>query len=108
MAVSNEDLARLIVRLEVSTTQYYNQLKKAQSATNNSASAIEKRLTAMSSRIDKTFSGLGQRLSANITGPLAGIGAAFSTREIIKYADTWTAAGNQIRAAGSIIGVQGR
>lgn len=108
MAVTNEDLARLVVRLEATTTQYYNALKKAQQQTNTSANAIEKRLTNMSSRIDKTFANLGQRLSANLTGPLAGIGAAFSIREILQYADAWTEAGNQIRASSDITGLQAR
>lgn len=108
MAVSNEDLARLVVRLEATTTQYYNALRKAQQQTNTSANAIEKRLTNMSSRIDKTFANLGQRLSANLTGPLAGIGAAFSIREVLRYADAWTEAGNQIRSSSDITGLQAR
>lgn len=105
---TNEELARLIVSLEVTTTKYYNALRKAQQQTNNAASGIEKRLTGMSTRIDRTFANLGQRLSANLTGPLAGVGAAFSVREIVKYADTWTEAGNRVRASGEIIGVAGR
>ncbi len=105
---TNEELARLIVSLEVTTTKYYNALRKAQQQTNNAANGIEKRLIGMSTRIDKTFANLGQRLSANLTGPLAGVGAAFSVREIVKYADTWTEAGNRVRASGEIIGVAGR
>lgn len=108
MAVSNEDLARLVVSLEATTTRYYNALRKAQQQTNTSATAIEKRLTGMSSNIDRTFANLGKRLSANLTGPLAGIGAAFSIREVLEYADAWTTAGNQIAAASDITGIQSR
>lgn len=108
MAVTNEDLARLVVTLEATTTKYYNELRKAQQQTNSSATAIEKRLTTMSSRIDKTFANLGNRLSSSITGPLAGIGAAFSIREVIRYADAWTEAGNQIASASDISGIQAR
>lgn len=108
MAVSNEDLARLVVTLEVSVVKALNALQKAQVQTNKTATVMEKRLTDMSQRVDKTFANLGQRMASNITGPLAAIGAAFSTREIIKYADTWTEAGNRIRAAGEIVGMQGR
>lgn len=108
MATSNEDLARLIVSLEVSTTRYFNELRKASQQTNRSASDIERRLANMSSRVDRTFANLGQRMRHNLTAPLAGVGAAFSTREIIRYADTWTEAGNRVAAAGEIIGMQGR
>jgi tape measure domain-containing protein len=108
MAVTNEDLARLVVSLEVTTTKYFNALRKAQQQTNNSAGNIEKRLQNMSRNIDRTFAGLGQRLASNITGPLASIGAAFSVREVLKYADAWTAAGNQLAASSDITGVQAR
>jgi tape measure domain-containing protein len=108
MAVSNEDLARLVVSLEATTTKYYNALRKAQQQTNTSASAIEKRLTGMAGNIDKTFANLGKRLSANLTGPLAGIGAALSVREVLEYADAWTLAKNQLSAASDITGVQAR
>lgn len=108
MAVSNEDLARLIVTLEVSTTRLYNGLRRAQQQTNTTANNIQRRLEGMASSLDRTFANLGQRLSANLTGPLATVGAAFSVREIIRYADTWTEAGNRIRAAGEIVGLQAR
>lgn len=108
MAVSNEDLARLIVTLEVTTTKYYNAMKKAQQQTNTVASGIEKRLSNMSTNIDRTFSNLGSRLSNSLTGPLAGIGAALGVREIVRYADAWTEAGNKVAASGSIVGMQGR
>lgn len=108
MAVSNEDLARLIVTLEATTTRYSNELRKAQQQTNNTATGIERRLTSMSTRIDKTFANLGNRLASNITGPLAGVGAALSTREIIRYADAWTEATNSIAASSDITGIQGR
>lgn len=108
MAVTNEDLARLVVSLEATTTKYYNALRKAQQQTNTSANAIEKRLTGMASNIDKTFAGLGRKLSSNLTGPLAGIGAALSIKEIMDYADAWTTANNQLAAASDITGVQSR
>lgn len=108
MAVSNEDLARLVVSLEATTTKYYNALRKAQQQTNSSANAIERRLTGMATNIDRTFANLGKRLSSNLTGPLAGIGAAFSVREVLRYADAWTEAGNQIAASSDITGIQAR
>lgn len=108
MAVSNEDLARLVVSLEATTTKYYNALRKAQQQTNSSASSIERRLTSMATNIDRTFANLGRRLADNLTGPLAGIGAAFSVREVLRYADAWTEAGNQLAASSDITGIQAR
>lgn len=108
MAVTNEDLAKLVVSLEATTTKYYNALRKAQQQTNTSASAIEKRLTGMSTNIDRTFANLGKRLSSSLTGPLAGIAGAFSVREVLRYADAWTEAGNQIAASSDITGIQSR
>src|SRR5215217_1230213 len=108
MAVSNEDLARLVVSLEATTTKYYNALRKAQQQTNSSASAIERRLTSMATNVDRTFANLGRRISGSLTGPLAGIGAAFSVREVLRYADAWTEAGNQIASSSDITGIQAR
>ena len=72
-------------------------MQKALGITNSNARAIENRYRQMSSEISRA-----------ITAPLAGIGAALSTREIVRYADAWTQANNLIRAAGASAGVQTR
>ena len=91
------DLERLIVTLQADVRGYQAGMQKALGITNKNARAIENRYRQMSTSISRA-----------ITAPIAGIGAALGTREIMKYADAWTQAGNLIRSAASASGVQTR
>ncbi|CAH0142301.1 hypothetical protein SRABI05_00327 [Agrobacterium fabrum] len=95
------DLERLVVQLSADVKGYQNALNRAQGITNKQARAIEYRFAKMNSNINASFRGM-------LSGSVAGIGGILGTREIVQYADAWTEAGNKIRAAAEIAGVQTR
>lgn len=95
------DLERLVVQLSADVKGYQNALNRAQGITNKQARAIENRFAKMNSNINASFRGM-------LSGSVAGIGGILGTREIVQYADAWTEAGNKIRAAAEIAGVQTR
>ncbi|MBB4402533.1 MULTISPECIES: tape measure protein [Rhizobium/Agrobacterium group] len=95
------DLERLVVQLSADVKGYQNALNRAQGITNRQARAIENRFAKMNSNINSSFRGL-------LSSSVAGLGGILGTREIIRYADAWTEAGNKIAAAAAIAGVQTR
>ena len=95
--MADMDFERLVVSLSADLKSYENGMKKAVGVTNARAREIEKRYRQMSASI-----------SDAVSAPLAGIGAALSVREITRYADAWTQAGNLIASAGQAAGVQVR
>lgn len=95
------DLERLVVQLSADVKGYQNALNRAQGITNRQARAIESRFAKMNSNINASFRGM-------LAGSVAGVGGILGTREIVQYADAWTEAGNKIRAAAEIAGVQTR
>lgn len=95
------DLERLVVQLSADVKGYQNALNRAQGITNKQARAIENRFAKMNSNINSSFRGM-------LSSSVAGIGGILGTREIVQYADAWTEAGNKIRAAAEIAGVQTR
>lgn len=95
------DLERLVVQLSADVKGYQNALNRAQGITNRQARAIETRFAKMNSNINASFRGM-------LAGSIAGVGGISGTREIVQYADAWTEAGNKIRAAAEIAGVQTR
>jgi tape measure domain-containing protein len=61
-----------------------------------------------SARMGKAASGAEGRLLALGRAATGFLGGGLVARQIAQYADSWTAAGNQIRAAGELAGMQGR
>jgi tape measure domain-containing protein len=61
-----------------------------------------------SARMGKAASGAESRLLALGRAATGFLGGGLAARQIQQYADSWTSAGNQIRAAGEIAGLQGR
>lgn len=94
------DLERLVVQLSADIKKYENALNRAQGQTNRRAQAIESRFSKMNSHISSSF-----QSALTLTG---GLGAALGVAEVVKYADAWTEAGNKVRAAAEIAGVQAR
>jgi len=91
------DLEKLVVSLSADIRSYQNAMQKAVGVTNRQVKQIEDRYKRMN-----------QTLSQSLAAPIAGLGAALSTREVLQYADAWTRAGNMVRAAGQGAGVQTR
>ncbi|WP_320188260.1 tape measure protein [Agrobacterium rosae] len=110
--MAKQDLESLVVQLSADIKKYENALAKARGETQRQANQIERRFLAMNAKIEKSFVGMGGRISSSLDGALrstvALAGTALSIREISAYADAWTQAGNMIRAAATSAGVQAR
>lgn len=110
--MATTDLERLVVQLSADIKKYDNAMARATGLTQRRASEIERRFLAMNSKVEKSFAGMGGRISSSIDGALrstvALAGTALSVREITQYADAWTEAGNKIGAAAASAGVQAR
>lgn len=98
------DLERLVVQLSADVRGYQREVAKMRGITNREFNAIERRAQTL----DKRLNTIGKGFGRSLVGPASGLLAAFGTREIIRYADAWTTAGNKIRAAGEIAGREGR
>ncbi|SDI95748.1 tape measure protein [Salipiger marinus] len=98
------DVEKLIVQLSADIKQYEREMRKAVGVSQKQAKAIENRYRNMSRNLD----GIGRSAAQSIIAPLAGIGAALSVREVARYADAWTVAGNKIAASAQIAGTQAR
>lgn len=95
------DVERLVVQLSADVKKYENALNRAMGVTNRQTKAIESRFAKMNKNISASFANT-LRTGAAIAG------GAFSTTEIMQYADAWTRAGNMIAAAAQSAGVQTR
>jgi len=98
------DLEKLVVQLSADIKQYQRGMQDAMGVTNKQARAIEARWR----QANKNLDGIGRGMAQSLIAPLAGIGAAIGTREILSYADAWTRAGNLVAAAGQVAGRSGR
>jgi len=98
------DVERLIIRLEASQARFEKQLAEANNTANRRARSIENRFRQMNANLDGIFA----RSFRGLTTPLTGLAGALGTREIARYADEWTEAGNKIRAASTSAGVSVR
>jgi len=110
--MATTDLERLVVQLSADIKKYENAMARATGLTQKRASEIERRFLAMNSKVEKSFAGMGNRISSSLDGALrstvALAGTALSVREVAAYADAWTEAGNKIGAAATSAGVQAR
>lgn len=90
------DLERLVVQLSADFKGYERGVSRARGVTNREFSAIERRAQSMNRNLDNIGKGFGRGLIA----PLAGVGAALTVAEVIKYADAWKQAGNALKVSG--------
>lgn len=98
------DLEKLVVQLSADITKYQKDLAKLNGVTNKQFNAVERRASQMNKRLDGIFANSFRGLIA----PLSGVAAALSVREVSRYADAWTVAGNKLAAASQISGMQAR
>lgn len=91
------DLEKLVVQMSADIKGYENAMRRAENVTRTEIKKIEDRYKRM-----------GGVLSSSLSAPIAGLGAALSTREVLQYADAWTQAGNLIKSAAQSSGVQVR
>ncbi|AVO43905.1 tape measure protein [Phreatobacter cathodiphilus] len=95
------DAPQLLVMLEARIREFERNFQKASRITNDNWRGIENRSRAAARNLEGVMASMGRSLVA----PLSGIGAALSTREILRYADAWTAAKNSLAVVG-VTGVQ--
>ncbi|MBX8785282.1 tape measure protein [Ochrobactrum sp. GRS2] len=98
------DLEKLVVQLSADIRGFDRELAKMNGISNRQFRAIENRARQMNKNLDAIFA----RSFSGLTAPLTGIGAALSVREVARYADAWTVAGNKLAAAGQVAGMQAR
>ena len=89
------DLEKLVVQLSADFKSFEKAMARAQGVSNKQFNAIERRARQMNKNLDGIFS----RTFRGLTAPLAGIGAALGTREIIRLADTWTDLNSRVALA---------
>ncbi|WP_421367030.1 tape measure protein [Agrobacterium tumefaciens] len=110
--MATTDLERLVVQLSADIKKYENAMARATGLTQRRANEIERRFLAMNAKVEKSFAGMGNRISSSLDGALRSTVAlaatAIGVREITQYADAWTEAGNKINAAATSAGVQAR
>ena len=110
--MATTDLERLVVQLSAEIKQYEKGMARATGITDRRMRDIENRVIKMNTNIERSFRGLGSTISNSLESALrssvAQIGSVLGVAEIVGYADAWTEAGNKIRAAAEIAGVQTR
>lgn len=93
------DLEKLVVQLSADFKSFEKSLARANGATNKQFNAIERRARQMNKNLDGIFA----RSFKGLAAPMAGIGAALGTAELIKLADTWSDLTSRVNiAAGSM------
>ena len=105
------DDARLLVRLEVSQRKLEKQLARVEGQAVRAAERTDRswqRTNAAMVRGFQRTSQVGTRAMARLGGAVGALAAGLGARQVTRYADAWTAAGNRIRAAESISGRQAR
>lgn len=89
------DLERLVVQLSADFKQFERSMARAEGVSNKQFNAIERRARQMNRNLDS----IGRQAARSIIAPLAGIGAALGTRELIRLTDTWTDLNSRVRLA---------
>lgn len=90
------DLERLTVQFEASTVKFEKALARIEGRSAASAKKVEKTFSGMQQRMNASFSAVGSKLGGALA--LAGIGV--STQQVLQYADAWTKAQNSLKVAG--------
>ena len=90
------DIERLVIQMSADLKSFEREMQRASGISSRQARAIENNFRQANRQLD----GIGRSMAGAITGPLAAIGGALSTREILRYADAWTAAENSLAFAG--------
>ena len=113
---STKDLALLERRLNVLNNKKFNATVTPKVGSTADLARLEARLNKLGAKTSNVkvaassstaLSSVGGGISS-LGGVVAGVGAALGVDQIKDYADAWTEAGNELRAASEIAGVQTR
>lgn len=105
------DAARLVVVLEAQAHKLQRELVQTNRLIDRFSAATEKRFDAMQRRNSASFDKLGASMRGSLgrlQGVLAPVVGTIGLREIVRYSDAWSAAGNKIAAASQVAGIQAR
>lgn len=105
------DAAKLVVVLEAQSRKLQNQLVDVTRQIDRFAAQSERRFDQMQRRNSASFDKLGASMRGSLgrlQGVLAPVVGTIGLREIVRYSDAWSAAGNKIAAASQVAGIQAR
>lgn len=108
MATDNEGLQ---AEIGITVGKIAKQLADVESRMTRTAKKIETQFASSNGKAATTFKKIDDasgRTSANLARMAGVVAGAFSVRELQRYADTWTSAGNLIAAAAQSAGVGAR
>lgn len=94
--MAKTDLETLVVRMEAQMRAFENELKRGRQTADRETRAIERRFADANKKIAASFNGLGPMLQRGLG--LAGIG--LGGRELIRFADQFTAIQNALKVTG--------
>jgi len=100
-----------IAEVEVLIRARLDPLMKSSTQAEKVINALDRKLASAGRKAAPAFKAATNeidRLRSSVSQLAVGVGAAFGVREIQQYADAWTEAGNKLRAAAEIAGVQTR
>ncbi|MBL4761720.1 MAG: tape measure protein [Gammaproteobacteria bacterium] len=98
------DVERLVLMLSLQQNKFEKDLKKANRAAARSTLGIESNFLKMNQRVAKSNSLMVNKVRRG----LGAVGLGLGTREVTRYADAWTQAGNKVAAASEVAQLQGR
>ena len=99
MAVTDEDLAKLIVQFSADFTRYRNETQKIIRATYGAADQVERRFNSMERRVARTGGQIGRQFRTAI----AALGTGFAVRDLGRLADAWTEQENALRSVAAAV-----
>ncbi len=99
MAVTDEDLAKLIVQFSADFTRYRNETQKIIRATYGAADQVERRFTRMEGRVARVGDNIGRQFRLAI----AALGTGFAVRDLGRLADAWTEQENALKSVAAAV-----
>lgn len=107
------DVERLLVRLEASVTGYERTMRQALGITTSQTNAIDRQFAKLRKSVESQMAGIGKSVEGALSGlslrglqqSLGGLAGVLATNEVIRYADAWKNAQNQLAVAG-VVGEQ--
>jgi tape measure domain-containing protein len=107
------DVERLLVRLEASISGYERSMRQALGITSSQTNAIDRQFAKLRKNVESQMAGIGKSVEGALSGlslrglqqSLGGLAGVLATNEVLKYADAWKNAQNQLAVAG-VVGEQ--
>lgn len=106
-----EDATKLVIVLEAQSKKLQNSLVQVNRNIDRFAAQTEKRFDAMQRRNAASFERLNTKIRGSLgrlQGIIAPVVGTLGLREIVRFSDAWTTAGNKIAAASQVSGLHAR